>query len=128
MASDPFKEGWQQGVRQAIIEAENVATDADNGGEWGDPGTELRDGLIKNLRELLTRSPSTPTYTHKLTKVSGDLLTREEWLGAVKVGGFVDYDGYGYAVKDGMFWPHAISPSTADVLPDDATHVVWFNR
>lgn len=58
----------------------------------------------------------------------GDLMTREEWLNAVETGFFIDYDGMGSPVKDGKMMSGWVFPSQADMLPEDATHVVWFNK
>lgn len=60
----------------------------------------------------------------------GDLLTMEEFLSMVEVGGFIDYDGYGmYALED--------KQSNKKIRPSDVkkgqllhgfTHVMWYNR
>lgn len=65
----------------------------------------------------------------------GDLMTVEEYLAQVESGSFIDDDGNGRAVKDGMvedwtgnFGENDILPSEGDSkIPLDATHVVWFN-
>lgn len=58
-----------------------------------------------------------------------DVYTVAEFLAHVKCGSFIDYDGFGHPVKDGMadkgIW---IKPSRPSAIPSDATHVVWFNR
>lgn len=59
----------------------------------------------------------------------GDLMTVEEWKHGCEVGPmFIDYDGYGYAVKDDMVDTTPIAPSIRHKMPEDATHIVWFNR
>lgn len=58
----------------------------------------------------------------------GDLMTRYEWLAAVEQKCFIDDDGFGKPVKDGKMAGCVIYPSDADQLPDDATHVMWFNK
>lgn len=65
-------------------------------------------------------------YTEPLN--DGDLIAREEWLHAVHHGYFIDYDGFGYPVKDNLMSKTRIYPSIADQLPADATHVMWYNR
>lgn len=57
----------------------------------------------------------------------GDLMTIEEYMECVNGGGFVDYDGFGYA-SDGkvMFTEKRIRPSDGE--PFGYTHVVWFNK
>lgn len=44
-------------------------------------------------------------------------------------GGFIDYDGYGYPVRDGKANCSVIvKPSKLGEIPSDATHIVWYNR
>jgi hypothetical protein len=67
-----------------------------------------------------------------------DLMTVAEYLTAVDCRGFVDTDGMGSPVKDGMIgrWAHRqpgdwdyISPSGGrDAIPLEATHIAWFNK
>lgn len=59
-----------------------------------------------------------------------DVYTVEEFLSHCRNYSFIDYDGYGSPVKDGMA-DHSIiiKPSRAkEKIPADATHIVWFNR
>ncbi len=59
----------------------------------------------------------------------GDLMTVAEYLECVECGAFIDYDGFGYAVKDGMVDEETFMyPSQRHELPEDATHILWFNR
>jgi len=58
-----------------------------------------------------------------------DVYTVEEFLAHVQGGSFIDYDGHGRPVKDGMADENiVIKPSRVHEIPKDATHVVWFNR
>ena len=42
---------------------------------------------------------------------------------------FTDYDGHGHPVKDKKSNPGIwIKPSKLNLIPRDATHIVWFNR
>ena len=44
-------------------------------------------------------------------------------------GGFIDYDGEGYAAKGDLIDDtNDIFPSTLSTIPADATHILWFNR
>lgn len=55
----------------------------------------------------------------------GDLMTIDEWNESVSFGGFIEHDGHGYFVKDNM------STYEGDIFedePEDATHVIWFNK
>lgn len=58
-----------------------------------------------------------------------DVMTVEDFKSAVERRAFTDYDGSGCPVKDGkMDWQYTIYPSTMEVIPEDATHIVWFNK
>lgn len=61
-----------------------------------------------------------------------DVYTITEWLNHVKEGSFIDYDGFGYLVKDKKADPRQIiKPSMVkkgEFNPHDATHIIWFNR
>lgn len=58
-----------------------------------------------------------------------DVYTVAEFIAHAKAGSFIDYDGFGYAVKDGKAdESFCVKPSRASEIPSDATHVVWFNR
>ena len=61
---------------------------------------------------------------------SDDVFTVTDFLEMVSCGGFIDYDGYGYPVKDDLYDKSIIiRPSNVnEVLPEDATHIIWFNR
>lgn len=42
---------------------------------------------------------------------------------------FNDHDGYGFSIKDGKAdRAIIIRPSGLGKIPDDATHIVWYNR
>jgi hypothetical protein len=60
------------------------------------------------------------------------------YLAAVDCGGFLDDDGFGEIARDGLVaqaapgkrgWPGWVRPSDRErCIPEDATHVVWYNR
>jgi hypothetical protein len=59
----------------------------------------------------------------------GDLMTVEEFENSVELGFLIDYDGYGYAVKDNLVDNSAdIYPSEAELIPKWVTHIIWFNK
>ena len=59
---------------------------------------------------------------------NGDVMTVQEFRDLCKEGTLTDYDGFGSVAKDGMMTrEERITPSTRFNIPDDATHVVWFN-
>lgn len=58
-----------------------------------------------------------------------DVYTVEEFIECCKDGSFIDDDGWGYPVKDkkadrGVI----IYPSIVHLIPEDATHIVWYNQ
>ena len=58
-----------------------------------------------------------------------DVYTIEEFKRHCEGASFVDYDGFGYPVKDKMADSTIlIKPSRFLEIPSDATHIVWFNR
>ncbi len=62
-----------------------------------------------------------PTY--------GDLMTVEDFMECVSCGLFIDYDGSGHPVKNGRMSKLNIYPSQCPgVIPEDATHIMWFNK
>lgn len=58
-----------------------------------------------------------------------DVYTVEEFREHCKRGLFIDYDGDGHPAKDGFADPKILlKPSNLELIPADATHVIWFNR
>ncbi len=58
-----------------------------------------------------------------------DVYTVDEFRECVKDGAFIDYDGFGHPVKDKKANEDiCIQPSRVDDIPDDTTHIIWFNR
>jgi hypothetical protein len=62
-------------------------------------------------------------YKQKVSKFA-DLFTVEEWNESVEDGDFIDDDGSGYWVKDGMESRDEVFSSSQE----DATHVAWYNK
>ena len=61
--------------------------------------------------------------------IGDEIMTVEEFRTDVKSGFFTDYDGFGNPVKDNMRARNiSIYPSKANLIPDDATHIIWYNR
>jgi hypothetical protein len=68
-------------------------------------------------------------YTEDIEEGS-DVYTVADFKETCKTGGFIDYDGMGSPAKDGKVAPkveHWVYPSSL-IIPDDATHIVWYNR
>ena len=58
-----------------------------------------------------------------------DVYTIKEFIENCESGGFIDYDGFGYPVKDSKACTQIIiKPSRVAEIPEDATHIIWFNR
>lgn len=58
-----------------------------------------------------------------------DVYTIKEFKELCDSGAFIDYDGWGYPVKDSMADNSiVIVPSALLCIPSDATHIVWYNR
>jgi len=67
-------------------------------------------------------------YPDELSDI-GDLMPMKEYLACCDCGGFIDYDGFGHPVKDGkMNGNMCLSPSMRNLIPPNATHMLWFNR
>ncbi len=58
----------------------------------------------------------------------GYLMRINEWIEECECGGFIDYDGYGDLVNNGGLMGISIAPSRRDKMPEDATHILWYNR
>ena len=76
--------------------------------------------------------PETASYV-KLVEKDDDVMTIEDYLKSVEVGGFIDYDGMGLPIKDGKaadlgFLTYIYPSQGIGVIPLDATHIVWYNR
>lgn len=58
-----------------------------------------------------------------------DVYTIKEFHQHCHTYAFIDDDGWGYPVKDKMADKSiAIRPSRLDLIPEDATHIVWLNK
>lgn len=67
-------------------------------------------------------------YNRKIAP-DDDVMEIEDFKAAVEQGAFMDYDGFGYPVKDSLADNDIrIRPSKLEDIPDDATHIVWFNK
>ena len=58
----------------------------------------------------------------------GDVFSVKEFIEMCKSSSLVDYDGIGYPVKKKKVANMVIIPSNWKNIPEDATHIVWFNR
>lgn len=60
---------------------------------------------------------------------TGDLIDIKSFMESCESNFFMDYDGMGHMVKDGkIIDPKWIWPSTRHTIPEDVTHILWYNR
>ncbi len=58
-----------------------------------------------------------------------DTMTVEEFLGCVACDHFTDDDGYGHPMKNDLEDISIyIFPSQCQQIPEDATHICWYNK
>lgn len=74
------------------------------------------------------RMVKTPKFSELSTY--GDVMSLEDFIDNVKCGGFIDYDGHGRYVKDGMESDITIYPSDVKrgTIRKDFDTIIWFNR
>jgi len=101
------------------------------------PDEEVMKELIKLCDSL---KEGEMAYTRKVTFTKtglygcglydeDDVYTVEEFKEFCGAGAFIDYDGFGHPVKDGFADACInIKPSRLSAIPEDATHIVWYNR
>lgn len=66
------------------------------------------------------------TYLYEVGRI-GDLMSVEEFILHCREENLIDSDGYGNPVKNNKASKQRISPSTRDLIPQDATHILWLN-
>lgn len=79
---------------------------------------------------MYTRPVTFTTTNHYGCTPDDDVYTIKEFLEHVESNSFIDYDGWGYPVKNKLADESIpIIPSRANQdIPKDATHIVWYNR
>jgi len=70
--------------------------------------------------------------SYKLSELSdfGDVMLLKHFIECVDCGGFIDYDGFGYYVKDNQESDIEIYPSDVkhNMVRKDFDTIIWFNR
>lgn len=62
-------------------------------------------------------------------KLHYDIYTVAEFKEYCQQGLFIDYGGFGYPIKDSKAYRTIIiKPSRLEEIPEDTTHIVWYNR
>jgi len=58
-----------------------------------------------------------------------DVYTVKEFRECVETGAFIDYDGFGNPVKNRLCDPDImVFPSSVELISEDTTHIVWYNK
>ena len=72
--------------------------------------------------------PPKPAYRED-PQEDDDIYTIHDFKESVELGLFIDDDGFGHPMKDGKINPDFnVQPSAVENIPEDATHVVWYNK
>ena len=87
----------------------------------------MADAFVINIRRSKGKPAKTTEYKNTLTTF-GDLMTVQEFKDAVKENFLIDSDGSGNVVKDNLEAEWVIYPSIVHLIPEDATHIIWFNK
>lgn len=71
-----------------------------------------------------------PAVAQKKVRAKDDVMSIKAFIDCCKSGGFIDYDGYGRYVKDGVEYNVEIIPSDVkhNSIRKDFDTIVWFNR
>jgi len=75
--------------------------------------------------------PETADYVRPVPSYlsEDEVMTVQDYLSDVEDDLLMDYDGYGYPVRDGLEARTAIYPSDGmTTIPKDATHISWYNK
>lgn len=76
----------------------------------------------------MSERPKTAPYNEPIPGY-GDVLTVREYIEAISQGVFNDDDGHGIVARNGLMDSRNICPSDGlTYIPEDATHIVWFNK
>lgn len=91
---------------------------------------EMIDALSDCMGEIASNIDQTSSseFIREFDEDDTDIYTIEEFTECVEIGGFNDYDGCGCAAKDGKKTGRSYYPSEIDEIPEDATHIVWYNK
>jgi hypothetical protein len=86
--------------------------------------------LVDKINKLSQQLRLIKTPTFKPLPDYGNVMSLTEFIKCVKSGGFIDYDGFGNYVKDGMITNIEIYPSdvAAGTVRKDFNTIIWFNR
>jgi len=88
---------------------------------------------FEQAKQWLAENPGQYDYEVKIGRHHGALMTREEWLLAVRDKNFIDYDGMGDEVDEngnilGGAGGNWIYPSGALLIRPETKYILWYNR
>lgn len=91
-----------------------------------------------SVTEQTSRRHPTASYTTAVDADDGRLMTVTDYLEDVAAGFLIDEDGMGDVVRDGMIatldfdddrgMPFIHPSDGAYIIPQDATHILWYGR
>jgi len=77
---------------------------------------------------LIPKDEIISNYTTAPDKLA-TIIKIDKFIKSCEGGYFIDYDGFGYPMKDGLTDETiVIKPSELEKIPKDATHIIWYNR
>ena len=110
-------------MEKIVKKKEAIAT------EWIEthyPKAHFKERMVELFREgMQHKEPYVGRVYNKPLPNYGHLMTIEDWKESVSDGGFIEDDGHGYFAKGNMY------TYEGDIFcnePEDATHVIWFNK
>jgi hypothetical protein len=129
---DIIKQEIEQ-IEAEIEKLEAIIDEKDKNWDFSRPFYEYQEYLSAERKRIIILSKRKRLIMpYELAELPdyGDVMSLEDFIGCVNVGGFIDYDGWGYYVKDNQ-------ASNVKILPSDVNHnsirkdfdtIVWFNR
>jgi len=93
--------------------------------EYMKPEWDVLAELDRELRMLMT-----PEFRDRKIEADDDVMSLKDFIGCVKCGGFIDYDGSGNYVRDGKISNISIYPSDVKhkAIRKDFDTIIWFNK
>jgi hypothetical protein len=93
---------------------------------------ELRQLIQDDLKALIDVARYGRKYVNPYTALPGDdpdIYSVKDFTDECVSRNFIDYDGFGNPMRDGRVNPDIIiKPSRLEEIPQDATHIIWYNR
>lgn len=84
--------------------------------------------VISSFADWLEVARQGADYCEPVERNEGDKMTVDEFRSACATGFFLSSDGSAHPVKNRMKAWIDITPNTVDLIPPDATHIIWYNK